>query len=262
MRKHTSRAQHLSSQICIATALTGMLVVSIATASQAASSTVTISKTADRVSISSGEVAGFTVAVINPGSIAATNVNLSDPLPTDASTSWSIDSQSGSACSISNGSMTCPIGTLGAGARYSVHLTSTTTSDTVASSPIDNTATVSYSKGGRAAASASIQILAAQKIATTTQASSIGPIITHSVFFCGNIIFNSDCYKYTFTLTAGVVGANGQVVNEGTVVFGYCTAAVRNGSASCTYTSTGSPQSGGTATYSGSATYETSSDSF
>src|SRR5438093_9513345 len=43
---------------------------------------------------------GFTVKVTNPGPGKAYDVTVSDPLPSDAGTSFSIDAQDGTACSI------------------------------------------------------------------------------------------------------------------------------------------------------------------
>ena len=102
-------------------------------------------KTADSATVTPGEAAGFTVTISNTGSVAATDVTLSDPLPAGAGNdiNWMIDTTRGNpAFFIINGSVGSQVlalnpspTTLNAGASLSVHITGTTSvNDTTASS--------------------------------------------------------------------------------------------------------------------------------
>lgn len=95
---------------------------------------VQVAKAADNAVVNAGADIGFTVTITNPGTSAdtgtATNVSVNDPLPTGAGVSWSIDSQTGTACHI-NGSaptqtLACNIATFAPGSTYVVHITSHT----------------------------------------------------------------------------------------------------------------------------------------
>jgi uncharacterized repeat protein (TIGR01451 family) len=101
----------------------------------------TISKTADSPSVSSGSPIGFTVSVTNTGPGTATNVTLHDPLPAGTGINWS-ESPDNPDCSISLSpqTLTCSWGNLAAGQTRSVHVVSQTTADT--SGEFRNTATV------------------------------------------------------------------------------------------------------------------------
>src|SRR5207249_4592337 len=85
---------------------------------------IAISKTADNASVSAGDQIGFTVKVTNPGPGKAYNVTVTDPVPADPGTSFTIDAQDGTSCTIAAGTMTCAIGTMNALATYTVHITS------------------------------------------------------------------------------------------------------------------------------------------
>jgi uncharacterized repeat protein (TIGR01451 family) len=97
----------------------------------------TISKTADAASVSAGDPIGFTITVSNNGAGAASNVSISDTLPSGAGLSWSI-SPAVAGCSITAGVLSCSVGTLAAGASFSVHISSPTT--TASCATVNNTA--------------------------------------------------------------------------------------------------------------------------
>ena len=261
----TRVSKALSTRTSMIATLVALLVLGGAGVSQAAPSNISISKVADQTTVHTGDAIGFVITVTNPGPATLTNVSASDQLPTDAGTAWSIDSQSASACSISNGTMTCSIGTLAAGASYTVHVASTTTSATADSSPVDNTATANSGKGGSAIASASIEILTNALVPTRTVAS---PTVAYPAT-CG---FGQLPPIYSLCLVsifrATVIAENGAVVNEGTVTFtpasGYgpgCVAPVQNGVAGCSSQPSPSGHWRATATFSGSATFAPSSSS-
>lgn len=100
-----------------------------------------ITKTADSASVSNGQTIGYTITVINTGTAAASNVTITDNLPTNAGLSWSITpATSGCGIAPSPPVLTCNVGTLAAGASFSVHISSPTTSATCGT--VSNSATV------------------------------------------------------------------------------------------------------------------------
>jgi uncharacterized repeat protein (TIGR01451 family) len=110
---------------------------------------VSIEKVADEPSVYFGETIGFTITVTSNGPGTALDVTVDDPLPTDAGTSWSIDGGTGAGdCSISLGVLSCDFGAMAAFSNLTVHISSPTTQDTGADSPVINTATVTSSNGG------------------------------------------------------------------------------------------------------------------
>ncbi|HWF57115.1 MAG TPA: hypothetical protein VG520_02045 [Candidatus Dormibacteraeota bacterium] len=108
----------------------------------------TVAKTADHATVSAGSAIGFTVTITNPGTSTttgtATSVSLTDPLPAGTGVSWTITSQTGTACSITGTApsqgLGCSFSTFAPGASYSVHITSATTF--VSCAEYTNTATV------------------------------------------------------------------------------------------------------------------------
>src|SRR5205823_1241614 len=123
---------------------------------------IALTKVADASSVSAGDPIGFTITVTNSGAGVARNVTLNDTLPTDAGTSFSIDGGTYggfTTCGISAGVLSCGPSDLASGDTYTVHITSPTTSATVADSPVDNSAHVSTSNDGSADASDSVTVL-------------------------------------------------------------------------------------------------------
>ena len=137
-----------------------------------------ITKTADAPQVDAGEPIGFTVTVANSdaeGTGIARSVTLSDPLPGHDGVDWSIspDYTGPGTCSISgsapNQTLSCAFGDMAPGDSASVHVSSDTTSASVASYP--NTATASTTNGGSVHDSAEISVIEVTPItaaATTT----------------------------------------------------------------------------------------------
>jgi uncharacterized repeat protein (TIGR01451 family)/LPXTG-motif cell wall-anchored protein len=89
-----------------------------------------IAKTADAESVDVGSPIGFTVTVTNDGAGTATDVDISDPLPTGPGITWTIDADplkthGPLSCSITSGTLHCT-GSLAADATQVVHVTSPT----------------------------------------------------------------------------------------------------------------------------------------
>jgi uncharacterized repeat protein (TIGR01451 family) len=120
---------------------------------------IAIDKVADNPTVSAGDAIGFTIKVTNPGPGKAYGVTVTDTLPTDAGTSWSISTQDGTACAIASGVLTCNIGTMNANTTYTVHITSPTSGATVADSPVDNHVDVTTTNDGTDSDDASVEVL-------------------------------------------------------------------------------------------------------
>jgi uncharacterized repeat protein (TIGR01451 family) len=117
-----------------------------------------VTKTADKATVSAGDPLGFTVTVANAGPGTAKGVTLADPLPAGTTAAgWSID-LGPSQCSISGaiGSQTlhCSAVDLASGDSYTVHVTAATSFADCTT--YDNTATASATNAPDASDSASI----------------------------------------------------------------------------------------------------------
>jgi uncharacterized repeat protein (TIGR01451 family) len=110
---------------------------------------VSILKVADEPQVNAGDVIGFTITVTSDGTATALGVQVSDTLPTDAGTSWSIDGGTGAGdCAILAGVLSCDFGGMASPSNLTVHITSPTTKATVNYSPVVNTATVTSDNAG------------------------------------------------------------------------------------------------------------------
>ena len=120
----------------------GALVIGGATVAQAETTQdLTITKTADAVSVSPGSPIGFTVTLTNPSEDSVSDVVVDDPLPGGSGISWSVDSSSATTwpsgdCAIVGTAPSQELQCQGAGGGYTlaanssvaVHVTSATTS--------------------------------------------------------------------------------------------------------------------------------------
>lgn len=103
--------------------------------------------------VSAGDNIGFEIVISNTGAGAATNVGITDPLPSVGGT-WTISSQTASACSISSGTLTCTgINLAATTGTYTVDVTSATTAS--ACGVVNNTATIT---GTNKTSSASVTV--------------------------------------------------------------------------------------------------------
>ena len=123
---------------------------------------ISITKVADKGSVSAGDPIGFLITVTSNGPGEAKGVAVTDTLPTDAGTSWTIDGGTAAgSCGIAAGILSCDLGNLASGQVRTVHITSPTTSATVASSPVSNTAVVTTTNDGTATDTDEVVVLGA-----------------------------------------------------------------------------------------------------
>jgi uncharacterized repeat protein (TIGR01451 family) len=138
---------------------------------------VTILKVADEHTVTAGDAIGFTITVSSDGTATATGVQVSDTLPTDAGTSWSIDGGTGAAfCSINLGQLTCNFGIMTPGSSYDVHITSPTTKDTYNDSPVVNTASVTSTNAGSGESTDQVDIICPRMALFVTADATSAPV--------------------------------------------------------------------------------------
>ncbi|HEV2474950.1 MAG TPA: hypothetical protein VGX22_00315, partial [Candidatus Dormibacteraeota bacterium] len=142
----------------------------------------TITKTADAISVNAGSPIGFTVTLTNAGPGDANGVTLTDTLPSGLGVSWTIASQSGPAtCAISGAppaqSISCGSFTLLAGTSQIVHVTSSTSSASCGN--YNNSASFTTTNDGSGSAPASEAVECPTSVTTSLSGGgSSGPSIT------------------------------------------------------------------------------------
>ncbi|MGB2874278.1 MAG: CARDB domain-containing protein [Gaiellaceae bacterium] len=107
---------------------------------------VQITKTADAGTANAGDQIGYTITVSNLAKPPASDVLVTDTLPANSGTSWSISSAPPGACAISSGVLRCFVSHMPSG--FSVHIVSPTTAATCGT--VSNTASVTTKKNGGA----------------------------------------------------------------------------------------------------------------
>jgi uncharacterized repeat protein (TIGR01451 family) len=118
---------------------------------------VMITKTADAATVTAGNNIGFTLTVTNSGTGVAHGVVVTDTLPTNPGTSWTVNGGTAAGtCSIAAGVLTCTIGDLAVSASATVHITSPTTTATCGT--VNNTGTVTSSNDGGNSSTASVTV--------------------------------------------------------------------------------------------------------
>jgi uncharacterized repeat protein (TIGR01451 family) len=116
-----------------------------------------VDKVADAEQVDAADPIGFTITVTNNGAGTATDVMLTDTLPTNDGLDWSIDGGTGAQfCDIDAGVLTCDFGDMGPGASYTVHITSDT--DNTTCGTVTNTASVTTGNDGSDEDSASVTV--------------------------------------------------------------------------------------------------------
>jgi uncharacterized repeat protein (TIGR01451 family)/fimbrial isopeptide formation D2 family protein len=122
-----------------------------------------IAKTANPAGpVNAGDTIGFDVAVTNAGNGSATDVHVSDPLPTGVT--WVLDAVTGDTagvtCNVTGApgsqALTCDDDTMPAGASFTVHVSADTDASDCAT--ITNTATVTSGNDGGGQATASVVV--------------------------------------------------------------------------------------------------------
>jgi uncharacterized repeat protein (TIGR01451 family) len=96
-----------------------------------------VANAADAAQVVAGQNIGFKITVSNGAPFTAQDVKLADDLPAGGNLSWVVDAQSGIAGCAAHGavgaqSLSCPTVSLAAGASYTLHLLSHTSSSTAA----------------------------------------------------------------------------------------------------------------------------------
>jgi uncharacterized repeat protein (TIGR01451 family) len=102
-----------------------------------------IVKTSKLASVAQPNAITYILTVKNQGLATASNVTLTDVLPTNSGLNWSIAYDPSGFCSITAGSLGCNIGSLAPGAAYKVRISSPTTSATCGT--VNNTASTAAS---------------------------------------------------------------------------------------------------------------------
>jgi len=162
---------------------------------------VSILKVADEHTVTAGEDIGFTITVTSDGNATAEGVQVSDTLPTDAGTSWSVDGGTGAGfCSISLGELTCDFGDMVAGASFDVHITSHTTQQTYNDSPVVNTATVTSTNAGSDDSTDQIDIICPRMALFITPDASTAPVGS-TVGFTVRVVRQLNGTSYGIVLT-------------------------------------------------------------
>jgi uncharacterized repeat protein (TIGR01451 family) len=161
MRETRSRTRRVGRAIATASAFA--IVLGLMAAPASARANIVVQKSAGSATIEAGGMASFTIVVSNTGTRPGSGLSLSDPLP-GAGLTWS-ESPDVAACSITAGTLNCAIGTLAAGASFSVTVVAMTPAD-VCDYMLNNTVSVRFPGGTKgttstATASASITVTCA-----------------------------------------------------------------------------------------------------
>jgi uncharacterized repeat protein (TIGR01451 family) len=164
---------------------------------------ITITKTADQGTVSAGSNIGFTLTETNTGAGTAHGVVVTDTLPSNPGTSWTVDGGTAAAtCSISAGVLTCNIGNLAPGASATEHLSSPTTAATCGT--VNNTGKVTTTNDGSGSSSASVGV--------TCPTAEITPTNTSCQAFSGGTSGVLGQINYTAPAAGGTIAQN---VNPG-----------------------------------------------
>jgi uncharacterized repeat protein (TIGR01451 family) len=115
-----------------------------------------IEKTADAEQVDAGDGIGFLITLTNNGPGAATDVVITDELPTGPGIEWT-GSATGEGCAIAGDTLTCEIDELAAGQTFVAHVSSPTTEEDGA--VYDNVAEAGAGNHGTVEAEASTEVV-------------------------------------------------------------------------------------------------------
>jgi uncharacterized repeat protein (TIGR01451 family) len=120
--------------------------------------TINLKKTANPAGpVTAGSQIGFTIEVWNSGAGDVTSATVTDTLPTNAGTSWTLGGADSGACAIDGGVLTCSFGTIkSTDTTKTVTLSSPTTPATCGL--VSNTAHVSTTNDGSASSTATVTV--------------------------------------------------------------------------------------------------------
>ncbi|TMF17802.1 MAG: hypothetical protein E6I33_00950, partial [Chloroflexi bacterium] len=158
--KRSGREAVALSAILAITSMVAPVFTTAASAAKGGGAGLALTVVADATQVSPGQPVGFAVTVSDPTSGALTSVSLQEPLPAGSGVNWSLASQSGSACALSGSppsqTLSCSIASLAAGASYTAHVVSATTSSS--SGAYSTTATAAVAKQATVTATASLAV--------------------------------------------------------------------------------------------------------
>ena len=164
--------------------------------------TLTITKTADAATVNAGSQIGFTITINNTGAGPASNVALTDTLPTGSGIAWS-ESPDNTSCSITSNVLSCTFASIAVGGSASVHVVSPTTAASCGT--YNNTAQYT-SASGSGQASASVTVNCQPDV--TVSKSGNGPLNA------------GQTATFTITVTAGGTGSSSNVTLSDTLPSG------------------------------------------
>jgi uncharacterized repeat protein (TIGR01451 family) len=108
-------------------------------------------KTPDNGNFTQGSQVSFTMVVSNPapsGASSATNVQLTDALPTSGGLTWTSSTTTQGSCSITNNNLSCSLGTIAPGGSVTVAVYSPASTPAAACQSQPNPAAIATADGG------------------------------------------------------------------------------------------------------------------
>ena len=145
-----------------------------------------VTKTPSNSTASADDTIGFGITVNNNGAGVADGVMMTDTLPAETGSNWSITRPNSSGCTIAAGVLTCSIGSLNPSGSASVNISSPTTPATCGA--VNNTATATATNGVTAQSSTAVTVGCPDLMVTKTPASNPVNAGQNAVF---NIVVNN-----------------------------------------------------------------------
>jgi uncharacterized repeat protein (TIGR01451 family) len=188
--------------------ITGAVIVLTAiacapSAGQAAQGSLQITKTADAATVGPGDQIGFTITVTASSTRGRSAILVTDTLPTNGGTSWSV-SPANPNCSISSGVLQCAAQLA---TSFTVHIVSPTSRSTCGQ--VTNVATVTSPSLGSAIsqpATTEVKCLTVEKTPDNGTVNA-GDQVGYTIFAENNASTNADGFTLTDTLPSGLTWA-------------------------------------------------------